>query len=143
MPVDWTTLRYCDGYMLRAPTVGGRVEMTLFRDGQVRVSNLPALRRTPQAFEARAAPWVIEGISAELADAGFPALPVRSLPVGVRVTLLSLATRDYIAQVWVSREHRLERPPLHRAMQMLEALAHAASHGSLGESSVFEQPLLV
>ena len=142
MPADWTTLRYCDGYTLRTPTIGGRVEMTLFRDGQVRVSNLPAYRRTPQAFEARAAPWVIEGITAELSEAGFPGLPVHTLPVGVRVTLLSLATRDYIAQVWVSRKHRLERPPLHRAMQMLEAIAYAASHGSLGECGAFERSLL-
>jgi hypothetical protein len=143
MSLDWTTLRYCDGYMLHAPTVGGRVEMTLFRDGQVRVSNLPAQRRTPQVFEARVAPWAIEAITAGLSEAGFPVFPVHAFPVGTRVTLLSLAASDRIVQVWVSREHRRERPALDRAMRTLEAIAHAASHGSLGESCTFERPLLV
>ena len=117
--------------------------MTLSRDGQAHVNSLATQRRTPQAFVARVAPWAIEGITKGLSESGFPPQGLRPLPVGIRVNLLSLTTRHHMVQLWLSREHRRELPSLDRALRMLEAIAYAASHGSLGEPCALDGPILV
>lgn len=140
---QWTTLRSCDGYMLQSPVEGGRVEMTLRRDGHARVSTVPRQRRTPQVFEAQVAPWVLEGITVGLTESGFPGLRTYVIPAGTRITLLSLALPGCLVQAWVTPMHRNEAPALHRAMTMLEAIAHSASHGMLGQPAPFEFAVLV
>lgn len=117
--------------------------MTLSRDGHARVSTLPRLRQTPQVFEARVAAWVLEAITVGLGEAGFPDLPSHPIPGAARITLLSLALPDRLVQVWVTPTHREQAPPLHRAMRMLEAIAHSASHGALGHATAFDRPLLL
>jgi hypothetical protein len=128
MQAPWTTLRYRDGHMLHSPDQG-RIEITLCYDGRACISDLPRPRDKPRVTEVQVAPWVLDAITSCLHEAGFPDLPPRTLPVGVRVVLLSVATADGVVQVWISPAHRRELPPLDQAMRLLEAVAHAATRG--------------
>lgn len=128
MQASWTTLRYRDGHMLHSPEQG-RIEMTLCCDGRACISDLPRPRDTPRVTEVQVAPWVLEAVTTYLHEAGFPDLPPRSLPVGVRVVLLSVAAPDGVVQVWICPAHRRELPPLDQAMRLLEAVAHAVTRG--------------
>jgi hypothetical protein len=142
MHATWTTLRYRDGYLLHAPHHGGRIEMTLWSDGRARVASLPRPRGTPQVFEGLAAGWAVDAIANGLREVGFPDLPPRPLPEGVRVALLSVAAPGGTAQAWIAPAHRHELPPLDLAMKLIESIAHAVSHGVLGVPNDFERPLL-
>lgn len=141
MQASWTTLRYRDGHMLHSPDQG-RVEMTLYCDGRACISDVPRPRATPQLREVRVAPWVIEAVTAGLHEAGFPDLPPRSLPVGVRVILLSVAAPAGVVQVWIAPAHRSELPALDHAMRLLEAVTHAATRRAPEHHDLLERALL-
>lgn len=128
----WTALRYRDGNEHSPANPFGRVDLTLWPDGRVRVEHIARPSAPPRVFEAQLDAWVLPTLFADLHSAGFPALPRRTpLPDG-RGALLTIGRSHRTDQAWVVPAHRQQQKAVDRVALLLEAIAHAASRGALG-----------
>ena len=138
MTSSWTTLRYRETYGPPGEDRTGHIEMTLWCDRRVRVAHMTA---QPAVFERRLAEWVWPELVAHLRAAGFPTL-TRPASAQGRGSLLSTATENGALQMmWLWPESR-QNVRLDRAVRVLEAIAHAASAGSLNLYRAIEREVL-
>lgn len=138
MTSSWTTLRYREVYGGNGDDGTGHIEMTLWCDRRVRVAHMVA---QPEIFEGRLAEWVWPELVAHLRAAGFPTL-ARPASAQGRGALLSTATENgALEMMWIWPEHR-RNDRLDRAVRLLEAVAHAASAGSLAFYRAVEREVL-
>ncbi|HEY0134066.1 MAG TPA: hypothetical protein VGB85_08300 [Nannocystis sp.] len=138
MTSSWTTLRYREAYGAPGDDRAGHVEMTLWCDRRVRVAHMLA---RPAVFEGTLAEWVWPELEMQLRAAGFPTLSRPATAQG-RGALLSTATENGALQMmWIWPELR-KNVRLDRAVRVLEAIAHAASAGSLKLYRAIEREVL-